>query len=83
MPFISHTGDDVREILAVIGAERTEDLFGEIPAALRAGELSRMPEALREMEVIRLMSDTAARDKPVLNFIDAGAYEHHIPAAVW
>ncbi len=35
------------------------------------------------MEVTRLISDVAARDKPVLNFIGAGAYEHHIFAAVW
>ena len=35
------------------------------------------------MEVGRLMPDFAARDGRPLNFIGAGAYEHHIPAAVW
>ena len=35
------------------------------------------------MEVGRLMQQRAARDGRPLNFLGAGAYEHHIPAAVW
>src|SRR5690606_5975619 len=40
-------------------------------------------EALSEMEITRLMHARAAQDGHYLNFIGAGAYEHHIPAAVW
>ena len=35
------------------------------------------------MEITRLMHERAERDGHWLNFIGAGAYEHHIPAAVW
>jgi glycine dehydrogenase subunit 1 len=35
------------------------------------------------MEVSRLMLERAEMDGRYLNFIGAGAYEHHIPAAVW
>jgi len=35
------------------------------------------------MQVSRLMQERAAQDSQPLNFIGAGAYEHHIPAAVW
>ena len=42
-----------------------------------------IPEALTEMEVGRLMQQRAPRDGRPLNFLGAGAYEHHIPAAVW
>jgi glycine dehydrogenase subunit 1 len=83
MPFIPHTPEDVREMLAVIGAPSTEALFDEIPAALRAGALDEIPSALSEMEIGRLMSSRAATDGRPLNFIGAGAYEHHVPAAVW
>jgi glycine dehydrogenase subunit 1 len=38
---------------------------------------------MTEMEVMRLMEERAALDGRWLNFIGAGAYEHHIPAAVW
>ena len=83
MPFIPHTVEDVRSMLSIIGVSSIDDLFDEVPKALRASFLDNIPPALSEMEIGRIMSDRAARDGHVLNFIGAGAYEHHIPAAVW
>ena len=83
MPFIPHTPEDVAEMLAVIGVQRIEDLFDEIPPALKSSAFAGLPPALTEMEIGRLMSERAARDGRPLNFIGAGAYEHHIPAPVW
>jgi glycine dehydrogenase subunit 1 len=83
MPFIPHTADDVRDMLEAIGAPTTEALFDEIPAELRAKSLGGIPAALSEMEVGRMMLERAASDGLPLNFIGAGAYEHHVPAAVW
>jgi glycine dehydrogenase subunit 1 len=83
MPFVPHTEADVREMLAAIGAKKVDDLFDEIPAELRCGTLNDVPPGLPEMEVARLMHERAQNDGMALNFIGAGAYEHHIPAAVW
>ncbi|MCB1826339.1 MAG: glycine dehydrogenase, partial [Candidatus Competibacteraceae bacterium] len=55
MPFIPHTSDDVRAMLAAIGAPDLDTLFEEIPSALRVGELPALPEALNELQVTRLM----------------------------
>jgi glycine dehydrogenase subunit 1 len=70
-------------MLEAIGAPDIDALFEEIPANLRAPGLPGVPPALNEMEVGRLMADFATRDGRPLNFIGAGAYEHHIPSAVW
>lgn len=83
MPFIPHSESDVRAMLETIGVERIEDLFDEIPAELKVTSLDSVPEGLNEMEVTRLMKERAALDGTPLNFAGAGAYEHHIPAAVW
>ena len=83
MPFIPHTEKDTREMLAAIGVDSIEDLFDEIPAKLRIDHLHGVPEALSEMEVSRLMRERARMDGSPLCFIGAGAYEHHIPTAVW
>ena len=83
MPFIPHTEKDTREMLDAIGADSIEDLFDEIPAALRIDHLHHIPEALGEMEIVRLMRERASLDGTPLSFIGAGAYEHHVPAAVW
>jgi glycine dehydrogenase subunit 1 len=83
MPFIPHTDADIAAMLKAIGVSKIDDLFDEIPAALRSGELKTVPEALSEMEVTRLMQERAEADGRYLNFLGAGAYEHHCPAAVW
>ncbi|HEC15361.1 MAG TPA: aminomethyl-transferring glycine dehydrogenase subunit GcvPA [Sedimenticola sp.] len=83
MPFIPHTEDEVRHMLAAIGAGDIEELFDEIPAALRCGRLEGLPEALSEMEAAGLMAERARRDGRLVCFAGAGAYDHHIPAAVW
>src|SRR5271169_4492460 len=82
MAFIPHTPDDVARMLEVIGVPSIEALFDEIPKDLRAGVLS-LPPPISEMEVGRLLTERAALDGRPLNFIGAGAYEHHIPAPVW
>lgn len=83
MPFIPHTEDDVKQMLSAIGVDHINDLFDEIPENLRCGELAGIPEALSEFEISREMQRLANQDEMSLNFIGAGAYEHHIPAAVW
>ncbi|HVY22847.1 MAG TPA: aminomethyl-transferring glycine dehydrogenase subunit GcvPA [Steroidobacteraceae bacterium] len=83
MPFIPHTEDDVSEMLATIGVASIESLFEEIPAELRAQPLTQVPNAMTEMQIGQLMQRRAEQDGSYLNFIGAGAYQHHIPAAVW
>ena len=83
MPFIPHTEDEIRDMLSVIGADNIEQLFDEIPEHLRIKTLQGVPEGLNEMEVSRLMQSRAAEDGQAVCFIGAGAYDHHIPAAVW
>ena len=70
-------------MLSVIGADEIRDLFDEIPSDLLIRELDGVPDAMSEMEIIRLMHVRAAMDGAPLCFIGAGAYEHHIPTAVW
>jgi glycine dehydrogenase subunit 1 len=83
MSFIPHTEADVRAMLATIGVDDLAALFDEIPAELRARPLTGLPVALNEQAIGRLMQERASLDGRPLNFIGAGAYEHHIPAAVW
>jgi glycine dehydrogenase subunit 1 len=83
MPFNPQTPDDVAQMLAAIGARSVEDLFDEIPKDLRIESLAGIPDSLSEMQIGRLMTARAAQDGTPLNFIGAGAYEHHIPSAVW
>ncbi|MBF0357855.1 MAG: aminomethyl-transferring glycine dehydrogenase subunit GcvPA [Magnetococcales bacterium] len=82
MPFIPHTEKDLQDMLSDIGISSLDGLFAEIPESLCC-EAPQLLPALNEMEVSRLMGERAGKDGGMLGFIGGGAYEHHIPAAVW
>jgi glycine dehydrogenase subunit 1 len=83
MPFTPHTEADIAAMLQAIGVDSIEDLFDEIPAELRTGKLTVVPPQRGEMDVSRFIRQKAAQDGTPLCFAGAGAYEHHIPAAIW
>jgi len=83
MPFIPHTPDDIKSMLTAIGVDSIEQLFDEIPADLKISELEKVPSQLNEMQVSRFIKEKARLNNQLKCFAGAGAYEHHIPSAIW
>ncbi len=83
MPFIPHTSDDIKTMLNAIGVDSIEHLFDEIPADLKISGLEKVPPQLNEMQVSRLIKEKAQQNNQLKCFAGAGAYEHHIPSAIW
>ncbi|OGO91529.1 MAG: glycine dehydrogenase (aminomethyl-transferring) [Coxiella sp. RIFCSPHIGHO2_12_FULL_42_15] len=83
MPFIPHTTEDIRDMLAAIDIETVDQLFDEIPKTLPKANGHKVPTGCSELAISRHMTDMAPPYRPGCCFIGAGAYEHHIPAAVW
>ncbi|MEL0081838.1 MAG: aminomethyl-transferring glycine dehydrogenase subunit GcvPA [Gammaproteobacteria bacterium] len=83
MPFIPHTAEETAAMLEAIGETDLEALFDEIPARLRAQPLEQIAPMANEMEIDRLLRQRASDNHPLTCFMGAGAYDHHIPAAVW
>ena len=83
MPFIPHTADEVAAMLRTVGVADIGALFDEIPPALRIDDLPGVPGGLPEWEVGALLAERTAGDRNPTCFLGAGAYQHHIPAAVW
>ncbi len=81
MSFCPNTPEDVREMLAAIGAASVDELFAPIPAELRAKSFD-LPEGVSEQELRRQMQELARTDRTVTPFIGGGYYDHHVPAAV-
>ncbi len=85
MPYVPHTAEDVREMLASIGASSLEDLFRSVPGDVRLGEPLRVPPARTESEIVAWMGGLAARNRRVddrPSFLGAGVYNRFIPSAV-
>ena len=83
-PFIPNTDDDRAAMLAAVGAASVEDLFADVPDALRHPPLN-LPAPMSEMELRAEMEALARRnfhagERPL--FLGAGVYRHFCPAAV-
>ena len=84
MTYVPHTESETREMLAAIGVARLEDLFADVPAAVRFPAL-KLPPPSSEMEIAADMQALARRNfgvDPSLSFLGAGAYHHFRPATV-
>ncbi len=86
MRFAPHTEGDVREMLARIGRDSLDDLFGQIPEDLRLGRPLDLPQGVSEMEILADLGALASRNRStddLVCFAGAGAYDHYIPSVVW
>jgi len=79
--FTPHTPEDKKEMLAKIGVQNVQELLAQIPQEFLYPALD-LPQALTEAELSAHLHELAAKNKPLKNFIGAGAYEHFVPAAV-
>jgi len=84
MPYVPNTERDRDEMLEVIGASSVEDLLRDVPAELRAKAPLEVPGPLSEIELVRHVSELAARNRVegVVSFLGGGIYDHAVPAAV-
>ncbi|HEX2593550.1 MAG TPA: aminomethyl-transferring glycine dehydrogenase subunit GcvPA [Rhizomicrobium sp.] len=86
MRYLPLTPDDRREMLAKIGAANIDALFRDVPkSAVVARSIFDLPDTQGELEVDRALSRMAAKNTAAGSapfFCGAGAYKHHVPAAV-
>jgi glycine dehydrogenase subunit 1 len=82
MSYSPHTAADRERMLAAIGVASVDDLFADIPAAVRATRFE-LPEPLTEQEVRAELSRLAGRNRiPRISFLGAGVYRHLVPSVV-
>lgn len=80
-----HTAADRADMLKSMGLGSVEDLFSQIPAAIRLRRPLNLPEPLNEWELQKRLRRLAGKNQTVLthlSFLGGGAYEHFIPAVV-
>src|SRR3954452_14310565 len=82
MTYGPHTADDRERMLDALGMSSIDELFADIPKSVRATGLD-LPAGLDELSLAMRMETLARRNRvDLVSFLGAGAYRHHIPAAV-
>ena len=85
MRYLPLAETDRRAMLQAIGAPSVESLYREVPERARLKAPLDLPEHMGELEVERAFEAFAAANigtGAVPSFLGAGAYRHHVPAAV-
>jgi glycine dehydrogenase subunit 1 len=83
--FLSLTPADREAMLATVGVGTVEELFRDIPEAVRLRRPLDLEPALSEQELARHLGELAARNTHAgdeLSFLGYGVYDHYTPAVV-
>ncbi len=82
MSYWSNSELDLQAMLNEIGVKDFEELITNIPQDLRFKGEYRLPEGLSELEARQLLESLAQKNKTLVPFAGAGAYDHYVPAIV-
>jgi len=81
MPYIPHTPEEIREMLAVVGVSDMAELFADIPPDLAPKSFD-LPKGRTEMDVRAVMERLAGKNRTdMTSFLGGGFYDHYVPAA--
>jgi len=82
MGYLSHTREDLKEMLAGIGISSIEEMFSDVPESLKKHQLKEQA-ALSEQELQSAVADNLSKNKKYqASFLGAGSYDHYIPAVI-
>ncbi len=80
--YFPHTADDLQAMLDRVGVKTLDDLYADIPEAIRFRQEYNLPEAMSEVELRRLFEQIATFNQPLTVFAGAGVYDHYAPSVV-
>src|SRR6266487_2497450 len=75
---------DEDEMLQAMGLQRIDDLFADIPAAVRIPTID-LPDGLPELTVVRHVTSLLSANRTMAEmptFLGGGLYDHFVPASV-
>lgn len=81
--YLPHTEDNLQQMLERCGVTSLEDLYADIPEAIRFRKEYNLPEAKSEIELRKFFSeDLPLGAEPSTCFAGAGIYDHYAPSVV-
>jgi glycine dehydrogenase subunit 1 len=83
--YTSATDADRAAMLGAIGADSIDELFADIPEAVRLDRPIDLPPGKPEQEVYGYLRELASRNvsaEDEISFLGAGMYDHYVPAII-
>ena len=80
--YFPHTEEEITEMLEKIGVKSLDDLYADIPAAMRFNGDYELPDAMSELEIRRVFDVLGEMNDQLVCFAGAGIYDHYTPSVV-
>lgn len=80
--YFPHNEQDIKEMLKRIGVEKIEDLFTDIPQNILNKEEIHIDKGLSEIELRQKINSLANKNKQLISFLGAGAYDVYTPSII-
>lgn len=80
--YFPHTPDDMATMLSRCGVTSVNELFADVPEAVRVKGDYDLPEPMSEVELRQWFNALGAKNTPLTCFAGAGVYDHYVPAVV-
>ena len=80
--FFPHTEEDLQAMMEKAGVKTLDDLYAQIPDAIRFKDDYKLPTAMSEMEVRELFGKLGSQNKLLTCFAGYGVYDHYTPSVI-
>ena len=82
MQYFPHTSEELSEMLSVAGVKSLDELYSDVPEAIRFRREYNLPEAMSEIEIRDYFDRLATLNDPLTCFAGAGCYDHYAPSVI-
>ena len=80
--YFPHTEADLQAMLDKVGAKSLDDLYAEVPEAIRFRGDYQLPSEMSELEVRQLFDQLGSQNRVLTCFAGAGVYDHYTPSII-
>jgi len=80
--YFPHTEDDLKAMLEKVGVRSLDDLYAQIPDAIRFRGDYDIPTEMSELEVRQLFERLGSQNKQLTCYAGYGVYDHYTPSVI-
>ena len=80
--YFPHTEDDLQAMMEKAGVKDLDDLYAQIPDAIRFKGDYQLPSEMSELEVRDLFEKLGSQNKQLTCFAGYGVYDHYTPSVI-
>jgi len=80
--YFPHTEADLQAMFEKTGIKSLDDLYADIPEAIRFRGDYRLPEEMSEQEVRQVFEQLGSQNRTLTCFAGAGVYDHYTPSVI-